>query len=135
MEIKTQNKSLEDEWYKKLNKSSLTPPGYVFGLVWTILYILLFIFFILSLRELPKSKLALAYFLVQLVLNLLWTYVFFSKRLVKTAFAMIAIIIVLSCLCLYEIAKVNFNLAFLLVPYIAWLLLASYFNIYIIINN
>lgn len=122
-------------WYKTLNKSKLTPPGYVFGLVWTVLYILLFVFFVLCIRELPKSQLALSYFIVQMLINVCWTYIFFTKKQLRLALTMIILIIIFTGLCMYEIGKINYSLVFLLVPYVAWLLLASYFNIYILLNN
>ena len=123
-----------DEWYKKQRKSSLTPPGYVFGIAWTILYIILAIYFVLALNV-PGSQKALGYFIIQMLFNISWTYVFFKKKFQVAAFVMILIMIVFSTLSMLEMLKLNKIVALLLIPYIAWLCFASYLNGYIILNN
>lgn len=131
----TKYKNNIDKWYKNLKKSPLTPPDYVFGIVWPILYFLLLIYFILALQE--KNKIPLVYFMIQLILNLFWTTVFFRKRNINLAFAMIIVILFFTILSGMEMYYKNNNilLALLLVPYIIWLLFAGYLNFYIIYNN
>ena len=124
----------EKKWYKKLNKSSLSPPGYVFGIVWTILYILLTIYFVMGLTQ-KGSSMSLKYFGAQMILNFTWTYIFFTKRLMLLSFTMILAIIALSIKSMMEMYSVNKKLVYLLVPYIAWLCLAGYLNLYIILHN
>ena len=80
-------KEVEKKWYKDLKKSSLTPPSYVFGIVWPILYILLIIYFVLGLSQ-KGSERALIYFGAQMVLNLSWTYVFFTSQQPTLSFFM-----------------------------------------------
>ena len=123
-----------DEWYKKQKKSSLTPPGYVFGIAWSILYVILAIYFVLALNV-PGSQKALAYFIIQMLFNISWTYVFFRRRLQVTAFIMILVMILFSVLSMMEMFKLNKMIALLLIPYIAWLCFATYLNGYIILNN
>ena len=121
-------------WYKDLKKSKLTPPGFVFGIAWTILYIILAIYFVLALLQ-KKSELALTYFVIQMLINFSWTYVFFTRKLQSLAFVMILVMIVFSGLSMWEMLKINKLVAYLLIPYIAWLGFAAYLNGYLIFNN
>lgn len=131
----TKYKNNIDKWYKNLKKSPLTPPDYVFGIVWPILYFLLLIYFILALQE--KNKIPLVYFMIQLILNLFWTTVFFRKRNINLAMYMLVAILFFTILSGMEMYYKNNNiiLPLLLVPYIIWLSFASYLNFYIIFNN
>jgi len=131
----TKYKNNIDKWYKNLKKSPLTPPDYVFGIVWPILYFLLLIYFILALQE--ENKMPLVYFMIQLILNLLWTTVFFRKRNLNLAMYMLIAILFFTILSGLEMYYKNNNilLPLLLVPYIIWLSFAGYLNFYIIYNN
>ena len=122
------------KWYKNQNKSSLTPPGYVFGIAWSILYVTLAIYFVLAINV-PGSQKAIIYFIIQMLFNISWTYVFFKRKLQITAFVMILIMILFSTLSMVEMFKLNKIVALVLIPYIAWLCFASYLNGYIIMNN
>lgn len=131
-EIKTE---FEDKkWYKNLKKSKLTPPGYVFGIVWTVLYILLTIYFVLGLTQ-QGSERALIYFGAQMILNLSWTYVFFTEQNLQLSFFMILAIIALTIKSMMEMYIINPKIVYLLVPYVAWLCLAGYLNLFIILKN
>jgi tryptophan-rich sensory protein len=131
----TKYKNNIDKWYKNLKKSPLTPPDYVFGIVWPILYFLLLIYFILALQE--KNKIPLVYFMIQLILNLFWTTVFFRKKNINLAMYMLIVILFFTILSGMEMYYKNNNilLPLLLVPYIIWLSFAGYLNFYIIFNN
>ena len=122
------------KFYKELNKSSLTPPGYVFGIAWTILYIILAIYFVMALLLRGTEK-ALVYFAIQMVINFSWTYVFFTKNYQRLALIMIILMIIFSVLSMIEMLKINKNVAYLLIPYIVWLCFATYLNSYIILKN
>ena len=131
----TKYKNNIDKWYKNLKKSPLTPPDYVFGIVWPILYFLLLIYFILALQE--KNKIPLVYFMIQLILNLFWTTVFFRKKNIILAMYMLIVILFFTILSGMEMYYKNNNilLPLLLIPYIIWLSFAGYLNFYIIFNN
>ena len=125
------------EWYLSLNKSKLTPPGYVFGIVWPILYLLLGISFLLTIRS-PKCIgfcSPLVFFTSQMILNLIWTTVFFKMKMMKTALLLIYAIIVLTIIAFVKMLPVNRNAALLLIPYLLWLSFASYLNLYIVVKN
>ena len=125
---------VEKKWYKDLKKSKLTPPSYVFGIVWPILYILLAIYFVIGLTQ-KGSERALAFFGAQMVLNLSWTYVFFTSQRPLLSFLMILAIIALTIKSMIEMHMVNPKLVYLLVPYVGWLCLAGYLNLYIVVKN
>lgn len=125
------------EWYLSLKKSKLTPPGYVFGIVWPILYLLLGISFLLTIRS-PKCIgfcSPLVFFTAQMILNLIWTTVFFKMKMMKTALLLIYAIIALTIIAFMKMLPVNRNAALLLIPYLLWLSFASYLNLYIVVKN
>jgi translocator protein len=132
--VDIESNAVNKKWYKKIKKSSLTPPGYVFGIVWTILYILLTIYFVLGLTQ-KGSERALIYFGAQMILNLSWTYVFFTEQQLLLSFVMILAIIALTVKSMIEMYMVNPKLVYLLVPYVGWLCLAGYLNLYIVVKN
>lgn len=111
--------SVNSEWYNKI-KSSLTPPSFVFPIVWTILYIIIGI--ILAQAILNKNNILVILFLINLLLNILWCYIFFSKRNIKLAFIVILLILI-TAIILYLISKNN-----ILILYILWLIFASILN-------
>lgn len=123
-----------NEWYKKLNKSSLTPPAFIFGPVWTILYTLITISFIIYLNSNYTTK-GLILFGLQLVINLLWPQLFFGKRLICGSLLNILVMNMLVFFTYREFIKSSVVAGNLLLPYMAWILLAAYLNFYICVNN
>src|SRR3546814_3659437 len=88
----------ENEWYAALAKPSMTPPGWMFPVAWTILYVLegVALAIILHARGARGRGLAIALFVAQFVLSLAWTPVFFGAHRVVPALAIIAAMIVLA---------------------------------------
>ena len=118
-----------DSWYLGLVKSNLNPPGYVFGIVWPILYLLMGIT-IWRTYSIIKNL-----FYVQLFLNAIWSWLFFSFHLPLIALLDIWLLIFINLKILLLISKEDKLAAFLFAPYIIWLFFASYLNLYIVINN
>ena len=119
----------DDVWYQELVKSSLNPPGYVFGIVWPILYLLMSIS---AFRTFNETK---NLFLIQLLFNAIWSWLFF-------AFQMPLIALINICLLIYLNIKLNLKMFYqdklsglLFIPYVIWLFFASYLNLFIVINN
>ena len=119
----------DDIWYQELVKSSLNPPGYVFGIVWPILYLLMSIS---AFRTFNETK---NLFLIQLLFNAIWSWLFF-------AFQMPLIALINICLLIYLNIKLNLKMFYqdklsglLFIPYVLWLFFASYLNLFIVINN
>ena len=123
-------------WYPFLEKSQITPPSYVFPIVWGILYILMGISIglIIISKEIKKGSCVVLFFL-QLCLNFLWSFFFFYLE--NPAYGTVIIllldaVVIGYILKTYPIKKVS---AYLFYPYLAWLFLATYLNLFIFINN
>ena len=124
-------------WYTTINKSPLNPPSWVFAPVWTALFIMMGIAAgIIWLSEKNEArKKALTVFGVQLVLNTLWSIIFFGMKNPPLAFIEI---IVLWFAILYTIIlfrKINRKAAYLLIPYILWVSFASILTLSVAILN
>jgi benzodiazapine receptor len=122
------------DWYRLLKKSTLTPPSYVFGPVWTTLYILMIISLIIYLQSNYTTR-GLTLFGAQLAVNLLWSPLFFGKRLLCISLVNVIIMNILVFLTYIEFKKSSVLASNLLLPYMVWILLAAYLNLYICINN
>ena len=117
----------DDVWYQTLIKSPLNPPGYVFGIVWPILYILMFVVAIRDYQSIKKL------FYLQLFFNLIWSWLFFHFQLPLIALIDILILILINIKILTNLqTNISFALYF---PYIIWLFFATYLNAYIVIFN
>ncbi len=119
------------EWYASLAKPDWNPPSYVFGPVWTTLYILMGISAWLVWRKVGFSgaKSVLALFLVQLVLNSLWSYLFFGLH--QPGFALIEIVILWSVILVVTIGfwRISATAGIMLLPYLCWVGFASVLNL------
>ena len=118
-----------DTWYQGLIKSDLNPPGYVFGIVWPILYLFMGI---TAWRNIDTIKID---FYIQLFLNAIWSWLFFSFQLPLIALFDIWLLIFINIKILFIVFKEDRIGAILYAPYILWLLFASYLNVFIVINN
>jgi tryptophan-rich sensory protein len=118
-----------DLWYQELNKSSLNPPGYVFGIVWPILYILMSIS---AFRTFADTR---NLFLLQLFFNAIWSWLFFAFHMPIIALLNIWFLIALNINLIINIFRIDSISGFLFIPYIVWLFFASYLNLFIVINN
>jgi tryptophan-rich sensory protein len=118
-------------WYATLNKPVFSPPNYLFAPVWTLLYILMGVSAYLIYSKGLKSKkvrAALYLFGIQLVLNALWSPVFFGAK--NILLALIIIIAMWICIgkTILAFGKINKVASYLLYPYIAWVSFATILN-------
>jgi len=119
------------DWYVHLNKPFFTPPDWLFGPVWTVLYFLMAVSALLVWNKglsNPLVKIALCLYLLQLVLNGLWMPVFFGLKMPLLAFCEIVLLwsaIILTILAFY---RVSIAAALLLFPYIVWTSFAAVLN-------
>ncbi len=121
--------------YNDLIKPTLSPPGIVFPIAWTIIYLLIGISYTLLKEkgEVPKETKQLYY--AQLIFNYLWTFIFFVFRLRLLSVLWIIILDVLVIIMTYQFYKQNKLSGILLIPYVLWLLFATYLNISIYFLN
>jgi benzodiazapine receptor len=113
--------NINNSWYNCI-KSNITPPNYIFPIVWTILYILLIKVFKDILDS--KNKLLIILFVINLLLNISWTYFYFGQKDIMNAFIIILLILATSMIILYK----NKNNKLLYLPYIVWIGFATYLN-------
>ena len=118
-----------DDWYSSLIKSSLNPPSFVFGIVWPILYVLMGIIAYKLAHKIAPI------FIMQLVLNAAWSWLFFYFHAPFIALLDIGLLIYLNQRILMIIKKESGVLYFLYLPYILWLLFAAFLNASIVFLN
>jgi benzodiazapine receptor len=118
-----------DGWYEELVKSPLNPPGYVFGIVWPILYLLMGIVAFLAAERIWKL------FIIQLILNAAWSWIFFYYQLPIIALLDIALLILINVMIVMNLRASSKALAWLYLPYLLWLFFAAFLNISIIYLN
>lgn len=125
-------------WYIFLNKPVFSPPNWVFGPVWTILYALmgvsLYLIWNQGLKS-NKSKKALQIFFVQLFLNFCWSLVFFGLHSSLLALIVIILLWLSIFYTIYLFNKISKIAAILLLPYILWVSFASLLNLFIVLLN
>ncbi|MBD3261770.1 MAG: tryptophan-rich sensory protein [Candidatus Altiarchaeales archaeon] len=127
-----------DSWYSNLEKPSFNPPNWVFGPVWTILYILMGISLYLIWKsdlELSSNIPQIGLFLAQLVFNSLWSIVFFGLQQLFWALIVIIILWTLILLSISYFKKISKTAAILLIPYLLWVSFATLLNYSIIMLN
>jgi tryptophan-rich sensory protein len=117
-------------WYERIAKPAWTPPNWLFGPVWTVLYVLMGVAAWLVWRRggWGEQSRALGLFVVQLVLNALWSYLFFGLRSPGLAFGELVVLWVAILLTLLAFWRVSRGAGALLVPYLAWVTFAGALN-------
>lgn len=118
------------EWYAALTKPAGTPPGWVFGPVWTTLYVMIALAGWLLWRTPPsrERRLALGLWGLQLVLNAAWSWLSFGRHALDLALADIACLLVAIVVLIAVARRVRPLAALLLVPYACWVGYATYLN-------
>ena len=119
-------------WYQTIQKPFWNPPAYVFAPVWTSLYIMMGIaLFLVWKNEASNPALkrkAILLFIVQMLLNFLWSFIFFNQHQIGLAFAEIVLLGLFILLTIFAFAGINKVAAWLLVPYICWVSFAGILN-------
>lgn len=126
-----------NNWYSSLQKAPWTPPNYVFGIVWPILYTMMAVSFLMVWKNkkcFPYCN-PLTMFFIQLGFNLIWTTLFFKLKMPVLALIDIMLIIYFAFITQKAFSKINKFAGYLLIPYIGWLLLAFTMNLYIAVMN
>ena len=116
--------------YQVMNQPPLSPPGWIFPVVWTVLYLLMGIGAArvsLSAPSPERSK-GLNLFIVQLVVNFFWSLIFFNARAYGFAFLWLLLLWVLVALMILSFRKIDPIAAWLQLPYLLWLTFAAYLN-------
>jgi translocator protein len=125
-----------NDWFDALAKPSFMPPGWLFGVAWTILYILLglALALILSSRG-PARTAAVLFFGMQMAMNFAWSPVFFGGGEIIWGLGIIVAMLLLSIAATALFFRINKVAALLMLPYLAWLSFASLLNYEIMALN
>ena len=118
----------DNSWYQSIDRSSLTPVPYVFKIVWPILY------FLMGVVSYYKNSKIFYLYIFQLLLNGSWSWLFFYFNLPLIALIDIYLLIVINCLIQQKLIT-NKVLFFIYLPYLLWILYASYLNLIIVLLN
>jgi benzodiazapine receptor len=121
-------------WYQELSKPFFNPPSWIFGPVWSILYIFIGLVFYFIYKEISISKtekkLLISLFIIQLVLNGIWTPIFFGAQNLFLAMIVIVSMDIFLITMLVYFKKLKLNLITTLwIPYVLWVLFATLLNI------
>jgi translocator protein len=125
-------------WYATLNKPWFTPPDYVFGPVWTVLYILMGISLYLVIAqgwEQKPVKDGVLVFAAQLVVNMLWSFLFFGFQSPIAGLVCILVLLALIVATMVAFRRVSKTAALLLVPYLTWVCIATALNAAVVLLN
>ena len=117
-------------WYMGINKPFFNPPNYLFGPVWTMLYILMGISFyrILQSQDSDIKTKAVMIFCVQMFLNFCWSFLFFKFQLLGISFVEIILMWISIATMIYTFSKIDKTAAYLQIPYLLWVSFASVLN-------
>ena len=126
-------------WYATLNKPFFSPPNWIFGPVWTILYILMgYSLYLVWVKRNPSTSLRTGVptvFWIQLILNTAWSIIFFGMRNPTLAFINIIVLWIAIVLTIKAFSKVDKLAPQLLWPYLAWVSFATFLNLAIVLLN
>lgn len=125
-------------WYATINQTSLTPPNWVFGPVWTILFLLMAIALYMVWSDRNKKKTrhqAVRLFFAQLIANVAWSGLFFGLHNIGLAFIEIMFLLILITYCLLAFYRLNKTAGWLLFPYFLWVSFATVLNLSLWLAN
>ena len=129
------NQGPTSDWYLSLNQAPWTPPGWVFGVAWTLIMLCFSAYLAFAFRVVNTFKLRLL-FGISLFLNVIWNYVFFSMHYVGLG---LIVLLLLTAITIIFFVAINHQslrfIKYLLLPYIIWLFIANSLNAYILIYN
>lgn len=122
-------------WYASLQKPFFNPPNWIFGPVWTTLYILMGLSFYMVWKGKKNNKEAMQIYLLQLLFNTSWSIIFFGLQNIFGGLVVIVILWTLILKTILEFLKVNKISSYLLIPYLLWVSFATVLNFMIYILN
>ncbi|MBQ9977859.1 MAG: tryptophan-rich sensory protein [Clostridia bacterium] len=129
----------QKEFIESLVQPPLSPPSWLFGVVWPILYAFMgaaaYLVYDSIKGEKFEKKKALYFYAAQLLVNFLWSIVFFRFESLVGGLVVLIILDILVAITMYKFRKINRLAFWLLIPYLAWILFATYLNIGFVVLN
>ena len=126
------NKSID---YNYLVNPPLSPPSYLFPIVWNVLYLLIGISYYIYRKNNNDNHLTIKLYYIQLILNYLWSIIFFTLKLRTLAVIWIIVLAITVIYLMIRFYKEERTSFYLFIPYILWVLFATYLNIGIVVLN
>lgn len=119
-----------ENYYEYIHKPALTPPDYIFPIAWTIIYVMMIISFDFILNLAPPKLITFAsmLFIGNLLLHILWSYIFFFNGYFLIGFAVLVVLDFLALGLVERFYRLHKIAGLMLLPYLAWLLFATYLN-------
>ncbi len=113
-------------WYVHIQKPAWNPPNWLFAPVWSTLYVLMGIALgLVIIQNKGNKRMAITFFVIQFLLNMAWSFIFFKMHHIGLALAEILAMWVMILITIVTFSKINKTAAWLLVPYISWVSFAS----------
>lgn len=122
-------------WYASFNKAPWTPPGWAFGVAWTLIMVCFSVYMAQAWQRVENRQLLLMLFVAQWILNVAWNPVFFKFHLVGPGLVVIVLLTILVGIFLFKYFSLLKSWSMLVLPYFVWLLVATSLNAYIWIKN
>lgn len=124
----------QEPWYLDLNKAPWTPPSWVFGTTWSTIMLCFSIYLVPFFTKSYSDK-KLSLYIIQVVLNVSWNYVFFNQHLVLGGLIILILLTSLIFYFFFIFYKEQKKTSFFLLPYMIWLCIATSLNLYILVHN
>ena len=126
-----------NDWYVSIKKPSFNPPNWIFGPVWTFLYVLMGIslYTIINRRFDKKVKSGIITFGIQLTLNFFWSIIFFGLKNILLAFIEIVVLWFFIIVTILKFWRIDKRASYLLIPYLTWVSFAAVLNFSIYLLN
>ena len=115
-------------WFDGLTKPSFNPPKWVFGPVWTLLYVMMAVSAYLVWRQVGFWNWAIGMFILQLALNFAWSFIFFNAHRIGLALVDIVALWLMIAATIFTFSKIDSLASWMLLPYLAWVSFASLLN-------
>jgi len=119
--------AVNSQWYEQI-KSSITPPNYIFPIVWTILFALIVVSLYFAWENSKNKKKVVIVFAINFILNILWSYFYFSAKNIKLALFDLILLWFSILIMIYVTREIDKRSAYLLVPYLLWVSFAGILN-------
>ncbi|MGO5051076.1 TspO/MBR family protein [Lachnospiraceae bacterium LCP25S3_G4] len=124
------------QFYSVLQQPSFIPPNWLFPIVWTILYVLMGIsYYLIDNSDSPYKQYALSLYYIQLILNFIWSLVFFNMQNILLAFFILLLLWITILLMILLFFKIDPIAAKLQIPYLLWVTFAGYLNLSLYLLN
>lgn len=123
------------ETFQLMNQSALTPPEWIFPVIWTILYLMMGTAAYLIVSSGQKNDIALLFYSIQLLFNFLWSIIFFNLRCYLFAFLWLLLLWLLILNTTIRFFRISKIAGYLMIPYLLWVTFAGYLNYLVYLFN